>query len=112
MTYLSEKQIRAVRKRHLCEACDKFIEIGEPATNWCGTNDGGFASAYYHQDCREAEIAFNRQIGVFDGDDWQRLCEAESENKPWIKTNWPVPYLRMCMTREQYAARSDEGAGK
>lgn len=104
MSFRSERAIKATRKRHLCSACDQWIEIGEPAINWAGTTDGDFSSVHYHPDCREAEIAYNRDC--LDGhwsDDWERLCEAEHDNRPWIKENWPTPYLRMCMTREQWA---------
>jgi hypothetical protein len=103
MRFLSEKPVKGVRKRHICQACDKFIEIGEAATNWCGINDGQFDSIYYHPDCREAEVAFNRLHEWGWMDDWMALSDREPEDNPWIKAEWPVPYLRLCMTREQYA---------
>lgn len=104
MSFVTEKPVKAVRKRHLCSGCDKWIEIGETAVNWCGTSDGDFNSAYYHPDCREAEIAFNKISGTHHADEWQGLSDAEPEDRPWLKAEWPIPYLRMCMTREQYAA--------
>lgn len=106
MSFISERPIKATRKRHLCSACDKWIEIGEPAINWAGTTDGEFSSVLYHPDCREAEIAYNRDcLDSHWSDNWERLCDAEHDNRPWIKETWPVPYLRMCMTREQWAAQ-------
>lgn len=105
MGFISEKPIKAVRKLHLCSACDKFIEVGEPAINWCGVTDGDFGSVHYHPECRAAEIAYNREcLDVYDGDGWTRLCEADHEDRPWIKANHPIAYLRMCRTREQQAA--------
>jgi hypothetical protein len=105
VSFVTEKPVGAVRKRHLCSACDKWIEIGEPAVNWAGTTDGDFSSVHYHPDCREAEIAFNRHAQTDRyADEWQGLLDAEPEDRPWIKANWPLPYLRMCMTRKQYAA--------
>lgn len=106
MTFSSERAIKSTRKRHLCSACDKWIEIGEPAINWTGNTGGDFGSVHYHPDCRQAEIEYNYQcVGGWD-DEWSRLCDAEHEDLPWIKEKWPVPYLRMCMTREQWALRA------
>lgn len=106
MTFIDERGIKAVRKRHVCSACDKWIEPGEAAINWVGITDGEFGSAHYHPDCRAAEIAFNHLHGWGWYDDWMRLCDADHEDRPWIKAEHPIPYLRMCMTREQWAERS------
>ncbi|MDF0490030.1 hypothetical protein PX554_17990 [Sphingomonas sp. H39-1-10] len=111
MTFISEKPVKSVRKRHCCNACNKLIEVGEPAVNWCGVTDGQFDSSYYHPDCREAEVAYNRDcIETHWSDDWDRLCEAEHDNLPWIKEHWPIPYLRMCMTQAQWAAHNSQKA--
>lgn len=104
MSFRDERLVKATRKRHLCQACDKWIEIGEQAINWVGMTDGEFDSLYYHTDCREAEVALNRLHDWGWYDDWMRLCEIESEDRPWLKTEYPEPYLRMCMSRERYAA--------
>lgn len=107
MSFIAEKAVKAVRKRHLCEACDKFIYPSEAAVNWCGMNDGGFASVYYHPECRVAEVAFNETRDWRYGDDWSRLCEdAEPEDYRWLKAEHPLAYRRMKMTREQWAATS------
>lgn len=103
MTFIAEKPVRAVRKRHVCEGCDNWIEIGEAAVNWCGVADGQFSSMYYHPECREAEVALNNLIDWRCGDDWSRLCEADHEHHPWIKAEYPIAYKRMMMTREQWA---------
>lgn len=103
MSFTTEKAIKATRKRHLCAGCDKWIEVGEPAINWAGVTDGQFDSLHYHPDCRDAEIALNKNYDL-NWDEWVNLCEYDAEDKPYLKANWPVPYLRLCMTREQYAA--------
>lgn len=108
MGFLSEKPIKAVRKRHICDGCVKWLEVGEPAVNWCGVVDGEFHSAHYHPDCREAEVALNHLHDWGWNDDWMRLCEADSEDRPWLHAEWPIPYQRMLMTREQYASRKDQ----
>ena len=104
MSFRNERAIKCTRKRHMCNACDKWIEPGEAAINWSGMTDGQFASIHYHPDCREAEVALNGLHDWRDFEDWMRLCDADHEDRPWIKAEHPTPYLRMCMTREQYAA--------
>jgi hypothetical protein len=108
VSFISEKPIKAVRKVHVCSACDKWIEIGEPAVNWCGVTDGDFGSVHYHPDCRKAEVAYNREYLDSYYDEWVSLAEAEHDDRPWIKENWPVPYLRMCMSRAQWRAQPHE----
>lgn len=96
MSFINEKPIKAVRKRHICEACRKYIEIGEPAVNWAGMVDGDFCSSHYHPECREAEVRLNQDVLDWrDCDDWVLLCDAEPENFRWLKTNHPVAYRRM-----------------
>lgn len=110
MTFVREQAISATRKRHLCEACDKWIEPGEPAINWAGVTDGDFSTAYYHPECRQAEIALNRANDLYN-DEWTRLCDlVEREDRPWLKREHPLAYQRLYMTRDQWAARVGEPA--
>lgn len=104
MSFIEERAIKATRKRHLCSACDKWIEPKEAAINWAGVTGGQFGSVYYHPECRAAEIAINRQYGLRD-DEWMSLIDADPEDRQWLKAEHPFPYLRMCMTREQWAER-------
>lgn len=111
MSFIDERYIKATRKRHVCNACDKWIEVGEAAVHWVGVTDGDFGCAYYHPDCREAEVAYNRLRGYRFGDDWFRLCEdAEPEDYSWLKSEHPIPYKRMLMTREQWAGTREAAA--
>lgn len=105
MAFINERTIKATRKRHLCIACDKFIEIGEPAVNWAGVTDGDFSSVHYHPECRAAEIDYNHEyLGGGWPDEWACLRDCEPDDRPWIKANHPIAYLRMCRTREQHAS--------
>jgi len=106
MSFIAEKPIKSTRKRHICAGCDKWIEIGESAVNWCGINDGGFNSVNYHPECRQAEVQYNNEVIDAVWDEWTCLHDADSEDWPWIKDNHPLVYQRMIMTREQWAARS------
>lgn len=107
MSFSGEKTVKATRKRHVCIACNKFIEIGETAINWAGMNDGDFSSVYYHPECRAAEIAIN-DLHDCRFDEWMGLSDAESEDYPWLKAEHPIAYRRLLMTREQRAALATE----
>lgn len=106
MSFSGEKTVKATRKRHVCIACNKFIEIGESAINWAGMTDGDFNSVYYHHECRAAEIGLNDLAGLR-GDEWMGLSEADREDYPWLKAEHPIAYRRLLMTREQAAALND-----
>ena len=103
MSFVNERTIKAVRKPHLCEACCKRLQVGEAAINWAGLTDGDFGSAYYHPECREAEIAYNHMIGSH-YDEWTPLHDADRESYPWIKANHPTAYRRMLTPRARYDA--------
>lgn len=95
MSFFSETDIKAVRKRHRCAGCGKNIEIGEPAFRWTGTTDGEFDTATYHPECRKAEIALNELLLFQDGDDWGALIEIDDEDRPWLIETFPTVAARM-----------------
>lgn len=113
MSFSRETPIRAVRKRHVCEGCSKWIEPGEAALYLACNHDGDFFRGHYHPDCREAEVALNLKAYRC-CDEWTPLFECDQEDAAWLKAEWPVPYLRLCMTREQWAAHvaADPAGGK
>lgn len=93
MSFVSETQVRAVRKRHACCACGRSIEIGEPATRWSGTTDGDFSAVIYHRDCRAAEIALNRLHGNH-WDEWFGLHEINEDDRDWLCEEHPTVAAR------------------
>lgn len=110
MSFVREQVIKATRKRHLCDACDKWIETGEPATHWVGVTNGDFGSAHYHPECRAAEIELNRANDLWN-DEWVRLIDLiEPEDRPWLKREHPLAYRRLLSTREQWAAEAGVAA--
>jgi len=96
MGFYTETNVKAVRKRHVCDGCGRHIEIGEPAIRWAGTTDGDFGTAIYHPDCRAAEVALNNDIlGFRSGDDWCPLSDLEHEDRPWLLEAHPTVAARM-----------------
>ena len=65
--FFSRRDINATRKAHTCHACERPIAKGQPATHCAGKAEGDFYNAYYHQDCREAEVT------------WSAACSDEHE---------------------------------
>jgi len=100
MSFIREYPVKAVRKRHRCEACRKHIEIGQPATRWAGMTDGQFGNVIYHPDCREAEVAFNSTKDWRYGDEWYPLYELESDDHEWLRAEFPVVAVRMGILSE------------
>ena len=49
------KQIKASRKRHRCQWCSEFIEIGQPKTTESGVFEGDFFFRRTHPECYEAQ---------------------------------------------------------
>lgn len=94
MSFSSERTVKACRKRHRCIACNRHIEIGDPAINWAGLTDGDFSSVYYHSECSAAEIAMNHLHGTF-GDEWMGLHEIDDEDRPWLREEHPIVAQRM-----------------
>jgi hypothetical protein len=95
MSFVSETDVKAVRKRHRCDGCGRNIDIGQPAKRWAGTTDGEFCTAIYHVDCREAECALNKLSDTYHPDEWQALREIDSEDWPWLRDTFPAVAHRM-----------------
>jgi len=96
MSFHSETKVKAVRKRHQCDGCSRLIEIGEPAIRWAGLTDGDFGTAIYHPECREAEVAYNRDVlDWLYSDDWYPLHDIERESWAWLVEAHPVAAARL-----------------
>jgi hypothetical protein len=102
MSFTRETTVKAVRKRHRCDGCLTFIDIGQPAERWAGMTDGEFGTAIYHPECRAAETAYNCDIlDVHSGDDWTPLNEIEDESRPWLIEDHPVVAARMGIVAQE-----------
>lgn len=100
MSFFSETTVKAVRKRHRCDGCGWPIEIGEAATRWAGVTDGDFAALVFHPDCREAEIALNRDVLNYCRDEWVGLCDIEREDVAWLQGAFPAVAARLFPPRQ------------
>lgn len=95
MSFAVETPVKAVRKAYHCDGCNRQITVGSPATRWAGLTEGDFGTAIYHPECREAEVAYNREAGWQWGDDWYPLSEIEPEDRPWLAAEYPLAAQRL-----------------
>jgi hypothetical protein len=107
VTFSNEWTVKAGRVRKTCLACPVKIDIGQPAVNWAGMNDGDFTAVSYHPECRAAEIAFNELRGTY-GDDWGGLDEMEPEDRAWLIAEHPIVAARMNITDTTDTGDSNE----
>ena len=95
MSFANERNVKAVRKEHVCDGCNRKIEIGQPATRWSGVVDGDFSIAIYHPDCRQAEVAMNDLLGWQHLDDWYPLHEADANERDALRERFPAAIARL-----------------
>ena len=100
MSFFRETQIKATRKPHHCQCCQKQIEAGSPAIYMAGlTEDNDLWAGHAHVECREAECAWNSERGTY-GDEWDMLYmireddEAESWLE-WLADKHPIAATRL-----------------
>jgi hypothetical protein len=107
MSFYRETQVKSVRKARQCLGCQRRIEVGQPALNCSGNWDGDFWAGTYHTDCRDAEVAHNKECGSF-GNEWQALHEIEWDAWPWLIEAFPTVAARMNATTERYNKIQEE----
>ena len=108
MGFVNERTVKSVRKAGQCDGCNTTVNVGEAAVRWAGTTDGDFNTALYHPECREAEVALNRERRTgFYPDDWMGLSrDMEWDDHPWLLAKHPAVAARMGITVE--TIREDE----
>ena len=98
--YQNERRIAATRKDHPCCACDTVIASRSPATYYVRMTDGELTTAYFHVDeCRDAEIDWNAEVGSW-GEDWDSLSDIlESDESDdwlaWLAEKHPIASARI-----------------
>ena len=102
--FCRETQINRTRKAHRCSGCRHSIEAGSAAITWAGKADGDFSSAYYHPECRAAEIAMNREAGTC-SDEWCGLSEVrDMDLEDWLLAEHPIAAQRVGLTDQEASA--------
>jgi len=78
MSFHSTRDIKAVRKEHVCEHCLTKIAIGEPAINAAGVYDGDFYSYYVHPECEAWGTDYAKRGDLW-GDEYVWLHDVWSD---------------------------------
>lgn len=101
------RDVKATRKEHRCESCERPIPFGSPAKYWAGLIEGDFYALYQHVDCREAEVAWNDHAEFAwdehcplwllwdDGRDPGFFDDDVTDFHPTLQERWPEVYARL-----------------
>lgn len=96
MSFISERNVKAVRKARYCGGCGKMVAVGSAAIVWAGVVDGDFHTNTYHPECRAAELALNDLQGWRGpSDDWTMLHEVETDDYVWLAQEHPAAFRRL-----------------
>jgi len=95
MSFFREKPIKATRKNHFCQCCQKTILAGTPATYMAGlTEYNDFWAGHAHVECRKAECDWNSERGTY-GDEWDMLYMIREDDDAdewlaWLAEKHPI----------------------
>ncbi len=97
MSTLNSKEIKAVRKAHVCEQCNTMIEVGQPASYSFGIWEGEPCSVYTHPECTVAarQYAEINDLWFEDYPWFQYMDNSEHEHHPWLLEKHPVVAERL-----------------
>lgn len=104
--FYSEKIVK-VRKPRQCEGCGQMLNKGDQALVYSGKFDGDFGHFTLHQECREAELAWNKMAETL-YDEFVSLSELEPDEWQWLLEEHPVVAARMNITAERIAEHQEE----
>lgn len=106
MTTLTSKNIKAVRKPHCCEQCNKTIAIGEPAKYNFGIWEGEPFGTYQHVECAAAahEYATINDLWFEEYPWFQFMDDSEHDHHAWLIEKHPVVAARLGVKKaEEFA---------
>ncbi|MDH7801307.1 MULTISPECIES: hypothetical protein [unclassified Rhizobium] len=97
MSNLSSKDIKSVRKAHVCEQCNTTIEVGHPADYSFGIWEGYPYSVYVHPECRTAahEYAELNDLWFEDYPWFQYMDDSEHGHHGWLLDKHPLVAKRL-----------------
>lgn len=99
--FYTSKEIKATRKRYVCEQCNRHIEIGSPAHYGFGIYEGDTYSVHTHVECQAAALAYAKLNDAW-GEEWpwfQHMECSEYEHGAWLLENHPVVAERLNIER-------------
>lgn len=97
MSTLRSREIKAVRKVHICEQCNTKIEVGQPAHYAFGIYEGEPYSLYDHTECHAAARQYAELNDLwFEDYPWfQHMDDSEFGHHDWLMKNHPIVAARL-----------------
>lgn len=97
MTTLNSKDIKAVRKPHCCEQCNRMITVGEPAKYRFGIWEGEPFGTYTHPECDAAahEYATMNDLWFEEYPWFQFMDDSEHGHHSWLLGKHPIVAARL-----------------
>ena len=97
MSTLSSKDIKSVRKAHVCEQCNTKIEVGQPAHYCFGIYEGEPYGLYTHHECKDAarEYAELNDMWFEDYPWFKHMDDSEYGHHGWLLEKHPVVAERL-----------------
>lgn len=92
MSTINSKDIKAVRKAHVCEQCNTKIEVGQPAHYNFGIWEGEPFSVYAHPECAAAAKQY-ADLNDLWGEEYpwfQHMDNSEHNHHEWVLINHPI----------------------
>lgn len=96
---ISDRHIKAVRKKRCCLWCKQDIEVGQPAVRSAYRYEGDFQTAYYHPECLDA-MAESDLDNPFRRDGWSELemsyCRRGTPSDRCLRCEYLKPVDQAC----------------
>lgn len=105
----TQRSIKATRRDHVCDQCNKPIPKGSPADYGSGKYDGYIYSCYCHVECHAAASEYAEQNGLY-GEDWpwfQHMENGEYEHHDWLLEQHPIVAERLGLSRSHSPSSND-----
>lgn len=91
------RDIKSVRKPHVCEQCERTIQAGDPAKYHFGIWEGYPYSVYTHPECNKAAFEYATLNDLW-GEEWpwfKRMDDSECGHHAWLIANHPIVAERL-----------------
>lgn len=95
--FQSSREIKATRKRHVCEQCNRWIEAGSPSHYSFGIYEGEAYSLHTHVECQAAARAYAELNDAW-GEEWpwfQHMGDDEYDHHAWLLEHHPLVAERL-----------------
>ena len=94
MTVISDTEQQA-RKRHKCDHCGEFIDIGDRYRRVRGVWEGEPGTFKSHTDCADAYSALHYNNGLFHDEGFDMRSDLEADDRIFLLVEFPSVAARL-----------------